>query len=367
MRSERYSLTKVYNFNPGPAILPRPVLEKAQAELLDYQGTGMSILEMSHRSREYEAINAQAEERIKSILDLGEDYRVLFIQGGASTQFAMVPLNFLSQEQTADYVLTGTWSEKARDEAMKVGNVHTAGSTQAERYCRIPSATELELSSAPAYVHITSNNTLWGTQWHTFPDVGDRRLVADMSSDILSRPFDASKFSLIYAGAQKNMGAAGVTVVITRTDWLTEVPKSLPTMLRYTTYAKNNSLYNTPPVFAVYLLNLVLEWIQASGGLEALGERNQRKAEIIYEVLDASNGYYQGHAAPDSRSWMNMVFRLPSEKLDREFIQRATDAGFVGLAGHRSVGGVRVSLYNAMGPEGCEALAQFMREFANKH
>ncbi len=322
---------------------------------------------MSHRSAEYEAINAQAESRIKSILGLGEDYRVLLIQGGASTQFSMVPMNFLAPDKTADYILTGTWSEKAHDEAVKVGNVHITATTQPERYCRIPSPDEIELSHSPSYVHITSNNTLWGTQWHEIPDVGDLPLVADMSSDIMSRPFDASRFALIYAGAQKNMGAAGVTVVITRTDWLHSAPKSLPTMLRYATYAKNNSLYNTPPVFAVYLMNLVLGWIQDIGELSALGERNRRKAEIVYGAVDASDGFYRGHAAQDSRSRMNVVFRLPDEDQDKRFAREATEAGFVGLAGHRSVGGIRVSLYNAMDTEGCEALAGFMGEYSRKN
>ncbi|MDQ3855201.1 MAG: 3-phosphoserine/phosphohydroxythreonine transaminase, partial [Chloroflexota bacterium] len=234
-----------------------------QTELLDYWGTGMSILEMSHRSKEYEAVNSSAEERLKTLLGLGDDYRVLFLQGGASLQFAMVPMNYLPPGGVADYILTGSWSEKARDEAVRLGNVHVAASTEGEQYCRIPAAEELELSDDPAYVHLTSNNTIYGTQWDEWPYVGDRPLVADMSSDILSRPLDAQRFALIYAGAQKNLGPAGVTVVIVRSDWLRSAPESVPTMLRYTTHAKASSLYNTPPVFAVYALELVLEWLQA--------------------------------------------------------------------------------------------------------
>lgn len=355
-----------HNFNPGPATLPREVLEQAREELLDYVGTGISILETSHRSREYEAINAEAEARVKRLLGLGDDYRVLFLQGGASLQFAMVPLNFLPAGATADYILTGVWSEKASAEAALIGRVHVAGSTREERYCLIPRAGELAFSEAPAYVHLTSNNTIYGTQWHAWPDVGDRPLVADMSSDIMSRPLQANRFALIYAGAQKNLGPAGVTVVIARAAWLEGTPKTIPTILRYATHARNDSLYNTPPVFAVYLLNLTLGWIEAGGGLGPLAERNRRKARTLYDAIDASGGFYRGHAAPDSRSLMNVTFRLRDEALERAFLTEAAAAGFVGLAGHRSVGGVRASLYNAMSLEGCAALAAFMADFARR-
>lgn len=356
----------VYNFNPGPAILPRPVLEQAQAELLDYNGTGMSIMEMSHRAEEYEAINAGAQARLKRLLGLDDDYSVLFVQGGASQQFAAVPMNFLTEGRTADYILTGTWSEKARDEAVKLGQVHIAASTQAEQYRRIPKLEEIRLSERPAYVHMTSNNTIWGTQWAWWPGVGDAPLVADMSSDILSRPLDASRFGLIYAGAQKNLGPAGVTVVIARTAWLETAPKTVPTILRYATHAKSSSLYNTPPVFAVYLLNLTLGWIEEQG-LDCIDARNREKAQLIYDAIDASGGYYRGHAEPDSRSLMNATFRLPTEEDEKVFVRDATEAGFIGLAGHRSVGGVRVSMYNAMTVEGCAALAGFMADFAQHH
>ena len=362
-------MTKIYNFNPGPAVLPRPVLEQAQQELLDYQGRGMSILEMSHRSKEYEAINAEAEARFKRLLNVGDGYRVLFLQGGASTQFAMVPLNFLPPGAVADYLLTGAWAEKAYEEAARIGQVHIAASTREEQYRRIPRADEIRLSAAPAYVHITSNNTIYGTQWHTWPDVGDRPLVADMSSDIMSRPFDARRFALIYAGAQKNLGPAGVTVVLIREEWLERAASAdtAPTMLRYATHVKHNSLYNTPPVFAVYLTNLVLGWIEASGGLAAMEQRNRQKAQVVYDAIDGSDGFYRGHATPDSRSLMNVTFRLPNEALEKQFLREATDAGMVGLAGHRSVGGVRASIYNAMSLEGCQALASFMAGFARRY
>lgn len=360
-------MTRVYNFNPGPATLPLPVLEKTKEELLNYRGTGMSILETSHRAKEYEAINAEAEARVKRLLGLGEEYRVLFLQGGASLQFAMVPMNYLTAGTTADYILTGSWSEKAREEAAKIGQVHVAASTKAEQYRRIPRPDEIHLTDAPAYVHITSNNTIYGTQWHEFPDLGDAPLFADMSSDFLSRPFDASKFSLIYAGAQKSVGPAGVTLVIIHQSLLEDPPETVPTILNYVTHAKNNSLYNTPPVFAVYMVNLALGWIEELGGLEALGTCNEQKAGGIYAAIDESGGFYQPHAEAGSRSWMNITFRLASEDLEKQFLSEATKEGMIGLKGHRSVGGIRASIYNAMSLEGCNAFASFLREFARKN
>jgi phosphoserine aminotransferase len=360
-------MSKVYNFNAGPAILPQPVLEQAQQELRDYHGRGMSILEMSHRSKEYEAINTEAEAAFKRLLGVGDEYRVLFLQGGASMQFAMLPLNFLPAGATADYIVNGAWGEKALEEGAKLGQARTAANTSAAGFNRVPAAGEIDLSSQPAFVHMTTNETIQGVQWHELPDVGDRPLVADMSSDILSRPLDAHKFALIYAGAQKNLGPAGATVVIVRQSWLDGASKSAPTMLRYATHAKNNSLYNTPPVYAVYLLGLVLEWIEETGGLEQMAKRNQLKATTVYDAIDGSDGFYRGHAVPGSRSQMNITFRLPSEELEKRFVADATAAGMIGLAGHRSVGGIRASLYNAMGQEGAAALASFMGEFARKN
>ncbi|MFN8569948.1 MAG: 3-phosphoserine/phosphohydroxythreonine transaminase [Kouleothrix sp.] len=360
-------MSQVYNFNAGPAILPQPVLEQARHELLDYQGAGMSILEMSHRSKQYEAINSNAEATFKRLLGLGDGYRVLFLQGGASTQFAMLPLNFLPPGGVADYIITGAWGEKAHEEAARLGRANVAASTKASGYTRNPRADEITLTDQAAYVHITSNETIQGVQFASFPDVGERPLVADMSSDILSRPLDASKFALIYAGAQKNLGPAGVTVALIRQSWLDSAAKTAPTMLRYATHAKNNSLYNTPPVFSVYMLGLVLDWIEEHGGLEGMATRNEQKATAIYDAIDQSGGFYRGHAAPADRSRMNITFRLPSEALETQFVAESAAAGMVGLAGHRSVGGIRASIYNAMTITGCLALAAFMREFARKH
>jgi phosphoserine aminotransferase len=359
-------MSNVLNFNAGPAMLPAPVLEQVQAELLDYQGRGMSIMEMSHRSKEYEAINTQAEATIKRLLGLGEGYRVLFLQGGASGQFAMVPLNFLPAHATADYLVMGTWGEKAQEEAATLGKATVAATTRADNYTRVPTADEIKLSPHPAYVHLTSNETIQGVQWPTFPDVGDRHLVADMSSDFLSRPFDASRSSLIYAGAQKNLGPAGVTAVLLRESWLEQASKTLPVVLRYATHVKNNSLYNTPPCFAVYVVNLVLQWLDKQGGLTAIADINARKAKLLYDTIDGSNGFYRGHAVPPSRSRMNITFRLPSETLEKKFITDSQAAGMIGLAGHRSVGGIRASLYNAIPLAACQTLAAFMTDFARR-
>ncbi len=360
-------MSTVYNFNAGPAMLPPPVLERAQAELRDYHGSGMSIMEMSHRGQEYEAINSQAEATFKRLLGVGDGYRVLFLQGGASTQFAMVPLNFLPPGGTADYLMTGAWAEKACGEAANLGQVHIAATTKSDGYRRVPRPDEIQLSPGAAYVHLTANETIQGIQWHTFPDIGDRPLVADMSSDILSRPFDAAKFALVYAGAQKNLGPSGVTAVLLRESWLASANPKVPTMLRYATHVKNNSLYNTPPTFGVYVLNLVLQWIEGQGGLEAMAARNRHKAETVYGAIDRSGGFYRGHAVPESRSWMNVTFRLPSEALEKRFAAEAQAHGMIGLAGHRSVGGVRASLYNAVPSEACQALADFMQDFAGRN
>lgn len=358
---------RIFNFNAGPATLPVEVLQEAQAELLNYGQTGMSVLEISHRSKAYEAINAEAEANMKELLGLGENYRVLFLQGGASTQFAMIPMNFLAPGQVGNYILTGAWSEKALKEAKLVGETHVAATTAEGNHKRIPKQAEIELSENAAYVHITSNNTIFGTQWKEFPNVGNVPLIADMSSDILNRPIDGEKFALIYAGAQKNLGPAGVTVVAIRKDLLENNPKGISAMLRYETHAKNDSMYNTPPVFSVYMLNLVLRWIKGQGGLVAIEKRNIEKAGLIYDVIDNSDGFYKGHADADSRSLMNVTFRLPNEDLEKAFAKEAEQAGLIGLKGHRSVGGLRASIYNAMPVEGCQALKDFMVEFKRKN
>jgi len=360
-------MSTVLNFNAGPSMLPPAVLQQVQAELRDYRGSGMSIMEMSHRSKEYEAINSHAESMFKQLLGVGEGYRVLFIQGGASMAFAQVPMNFLKPGDTADYLITGAWAEKAYQEAATVGSVREAASTKEGGYRCVPRPAEIRLSPNASYVHLTSNETIQGIQWHTYPDVGDRPLVVDMSSDILSRPVDANRFALIYAGAQKNLGPAGVTAVIVRESWLGQASQRIPTMLRYATHAKNNSLYNTPPTFGVYVLDLVLEWISKSGGLEALGERNHSKAELLYEAIDRSKNFYRGHAEPESRSMMNVTFRLPSETLEKQFLAESQKAGMVGLAGHRSVGGIRASIYNAMDVGTCQTLASFMNDFSRRN
>lgn len=355
-----------YNFNAGPAVLPRPVLEEAQRDLLNFGGTGMSVLEISHRSKDFEAVISEAEMLAKELLSIPEGYRVLFLQGGASLQFSMVPLNFLPEGQTADYVLTGSWSEKALDEAEKVGCAHVAASGKAEAYRRIPGAGEISLSENPAYVHITSNNTIYGTQWRSLPSFGAIPIVADMSSDILSRPVSVSGYAIIYAGLQKNAGPAGATMVIIREDWLDRCPKTLPTMLRYDVMAKNNSLYNTPPVFSIYISLLVMRWLKSLGGLSVIAARNEAKAKLIYDAIDGSGGFYIGHAEPDSRSLMNITFRVHDEEAEKAFLAEAKSRGFVGLNGHRSVGGVRASTYNALPIEACEALVGLMEEFKSR-
>jgi phosphoserine aminotransferase len=360
-------MSNVLNFNAGPAALPRPVLQQVQAELLDYQGRGTSIMEMSHRSKEYEAINARAEANLKRLIGIGDGYRALFVHGGASTQFATVPMNFLSTGGTADYLVTGAWGEKAIEEVAPFGQAHLAASTKEGGYRRVPAPSEIKLSPGASYVHLTSNETIQGVQYLEFPDLGDAPLVADMSSDILSRPIDAGRFSLIYAGAQKNLGPSGLAVVLLRESWLERANKGVPTILRYSSQVKNNSLYNTPPMFAVYVLDLVLQWLDGLGGVEAIARTNEAKAAALYEAIDGSGGYYKGHAEPGSRSRMNVTFRLPGEDLEKRFVAEAKDAGMVGLAGHRSVGGIRASIYNAIDLETCRSLAAFMGDFARKN
>ncbi|HEU4386765.1 MAG TPA: 3-phosphoserine/phosphohydroxythreonine transaminase, partial [Blastocatellia bacterium] len=337
---------RVFNFSAGPAVLPLPVLEQVQRDLLSLPGVGISILEISHRSKTFEAIIQTAEADLRKLAGIPDNYHVLFLQGGASMQFSMVPMNLLPPEGKADYILTGSWSKKAMKEAQKVGKVNVAGSTESENFARIPTQDELKLDAGAAYVHITTNNTLFGTEWKQDPDVGDVPLVADASSDIFSKPVNVARYGLIYAGAQKNLGPAGATLLIIRDDLLSRSPNNLPTMLDYNTHAKEKSLYNTPATFAIYIIGLVAKWIIEQGGLKEMAKRNEEKAKALYDVLDSSS-FYRGHARPESRSLMNVTFRLPGEDLEKQFVSEATKAGLDGLKGHRSVGGIRASLYNA--------------------
>lgn len=358
---------RAYNFNAGPSALPLAVLEKAQKEFVDFQGTGMSVMELSHRSAAYEEVHNQAIARLRSLLSIPDQYEVLFLQGGASLQFSMIPMNFLSSGQKAGYITTGSWSEKAFKEAELFGEPYHIASSKENHYRDIPALSELTFNEQDAYVHLTSNNTIYGTQWKEFPSTGNIPLMADMSSDILSRPIDISQFGLIYAGAQKNLGPAGVTVVIIHKDLLEKANAEVPTTLKYSTHAKTNSLFHTPPTFGIYMLGEVLRWVEEQGGLDVISQKNEKKANIIYDTIDHSNGFYYGHAEKDSRSLMNITFRLGSEELEKKFLAEAKEAGFVGLNGHRSVGGCRASTYNAVPREACEALCEFMMEFQRKN
>ncbi|UCF92406.1 MAG: 3-phosphoserine/phosphohydroxythreonine transaminase [Desulfobacterales bacterium] len=353
---------RIYNFNPGPAALPLEVLEEAQASFLNYNGCGMSVTEISHRSQDFEDILNDAVVRTKRLLNLDDRFQVLFLQGGASLQFAMIPMNFLADGNSADYVDTGTWSAKAIQEVRIQGRtIRVVASSEDQNYTYIPR--NINFNPDAVYAHITSNNTIKGTQWFEFPDTGGVPLIADMSSDIMSRPFDTTRFGLIYAGAQKNIGPAGVCLVIIRQDMLARIPPNLPSMLSYTTYASRNSLYNTPPCFTIYMLQLVLKWLEETmGGLDKMEALNRKKAQLLYDLLDASP-FYRGTAAPDSRSRMNVTFRLPSEALEARFVQEALQNGLAGLKGHRSVGGCRASLYNATSLAAVEALTDFMVRF----
>ena len=359
-------MNRIYNFSAGPAVLPLPVLEEAQRDLVTLPGVGMSVMEISHRSKTFEGILAQTEADLRALGRVPSNYKVLFLQGGASLQFSMVPLNLLPTDRSADYIITGGWSQKALKEAQRVGAISIAGSTEAEKFSRIPRQDELTLDPNAAYVHMTSNNTLYGTEWASEPEVGAVPLVADASSDIFSRPVDVSKYGLIYAGAQKNLGPSGVTLVIIREDLLARCSKSLHTMLNYAVHAENGSMYNTPPCFGIYLMGLVMKWALAEGGLDAIAARNERKASKLYAEIDRT-GFYRGTADKASRSRMNVTFRLPSEELEKQFVKESAAAGLDGLKGHRSVGGMRASIYNAFPEEGVDALVSFMREFEAKN
>ncbi|MFE3576750.1 3-phosphoserine/phosphohydroxythreonine transaminase [Lysinibacillus sp. NPDC059133] len=358
---------RAYNFNAGPSALPLEVLENAQQQLVNFRDSGMSIMEMSHRSAIFDEVHNEAIALLKKLYAIPENYEVLFLQGGASLQFTMIPMNFLQADQKASYVLSGSWSEKAIKEAKLFGTPVEAASTKENQYRNIPALADIQFNEEDAYVHITSNNTIYGTQWKEFPETGNVPLIADMSSDILSKPVDVSKFGLIYAGAQKNLGPSGVTVVIIRKDLLEKANKNIPTMLKYSTHADSNSLYNTPPTFGIYMLGEVLKWVESKGGVAEIEKHNELKAKVIYDAIDNSNGFYKGHATLESRSLMNITFRVTDEVLEKQFLAEAKAAGFVGLNGHRSVGGCRASTYNAVPLEACEALRDFMVEFQQKH
>jgi len=358
--------SRIHNFNPGPAALPLPVLEEIRNEFLNYKGCGMSVTEISHRSKWFDEIINGAVERTKRLLHMGDDFHVLFIQGGASLQFCMIPMNLSLPGRPVDYINTGTWSTKAIKEAQIQGkDVRVIASSEDANFSYIPK--DYSVDPDAAYLHFTSNNTIKGTQWSTFPDAGDVPLISDMSSDIMSRPFDVRPFGLIYAGAQKNIGPAGAALVIVRKDMLERVPGDIPTMLKYTTFAEKNSLFNTPPCFVIYVISLVLKWLEETiGGLEKMEQINKQKAALLYDLIDQSD-FYRGTAAPDSRSLMNVTFRLPSEDLEARFVEEALKEGLGGLKGHRSVGGCRASIYNAVSLEAVTALRDFMVEFERKN
>jgi phosphoserine aminotransferase len=360
---------RVYNFSPGPAMLPLPALEEAQRDLLALPGVGMSILEISHRSKTFAQIIEQAEANLRRLLAIPEGYRVLFLQGGAQMQFAMVPLNLLrGTGKAADYILTGSWGNKAIKEAKTQGTVRVAWDGESTNYDRVPQQAQLELGSDAAYVHITSNETIQGVQFPTEPDVGDVPLVCDASSDFLCRPVPIERYGILYACAQKNVGPAGVTVVIIRDDLLERAPDDLPSMLNYKVLAEGKSLLNTPPVFAVYMAKLVTDWLlKEIGGLEKMAAINKQKVKLVYDAISQSNGFYDGHAQPGSRSIMNVAFRLADSTLDEPFLKQAEQRGLAALKGHRSVGGCRASIYNAMPPEGVQLLHDFMLEFCEKN
>jgi phosphoserine aminotransferase len=357
---------RIYNFSAGPAVLPLPVLEEAQRDMLTLPGIGMSVMEISHRSKTFAEIIGRADSGIRELMRVPDNYHVLFLQGGASLQFSMVPMNFLPQDGSADYIITGSWGKKALKEARRSGAVNVAATMADGGFTRVPGQDELNLDPKAAYVHITTNETIEGVEWKQGPEVGDVPLVADASSDILSHAIPIEKYALIYAGAQKNMGPSGVTLVIIRDDLLERIPDSLHTMLDYRTHVENKSLYNTPNTWGIYIISLVCLWLREKGGLAAMQRENEEKAALLYDAIDATD-YYRGHADADSRSIMNVTFRLPSEELEKKFALEATAQGLDGLKGHRSVGGIRASIYNAFPLEGVAALLSFMKEFEKKN
>ena len=357
---------RIFNFSAGPSMLPVPVLEKAQKDILNYNNSGMSVMEMSHRSKVYDAIIKNAENLLREVMNIPNNYKVLFLQGGASMQFANVPMNLLKTGK-ADYIVTGQFSGKAYKESLKYGNINLAATTKEENFTRIPTQKELNLDPDADYVHICFNNTIFGTKWYYIPETGNVPLVADMSSCILSEPIDVSKFGLIYAGAQKNVAPAGLTIVIVREDLLRDdLPSFVPTMCNYKTMADNGSMYNTPPCYPIYICMLVLEWIKELGGLTVMQDMNKKKAQLLYDYLETSK-MFKNPVSPESRSMMNVTFRTGNEELDAKFIKESAEAGMSNLKGHRSVGGMRASIYNAMPYEGVETLVNFMKKFEQEN
>ncbi len=356
---------RIYNFNAGPAVLPEEVLKEAQENLFTLPGVGMSVLEISHRSATFDKIIGEAKEDLKSLLGIPDNYHILFLQGGASTQFAMVPMNLMPPNNKADYLVTGSWSKKAVKEAKRVGEVNIAASSEETGFDRIPA--EFNFSPDASYVHFTSNNTIYGTQWKSEPEAGDVPLVCDASSDILHKKIDVNKYGIIYAGAQKNMGPSGVTFVIIRDDLLQRSPGSLFTMLNYNIHTEKNSMFNTPPVFGVYMIGLVAKWLKNMGGLDTMYSVNKEKADLLYNCIDESDGFYKGHAQKDSRSVMNVTFNLTSEELEKKLIAEALENGFGGVKGHRSIGGLRASIYNACPKVAVDELVKFMKDFQQRN
>ena len=353
---------RIFNFSAGPAVLPVPVLEEAQRDMVSLPGVGMSVMEISHRSKAFDEIIGRTEASLRELLGISNNYHVLFLQGGASLQFSMVPMNFLPADRSADYVITGSWGKKALKEAKKLGSVNVVATMADGGFTRVPSREEMSLNSHAAYVHITSNETIEGVEWKREPVVGDVPLVSDASSNILSREIDVDKYALIYAGAQKNMGPSGVTLVILRDDLLQRIPENMPTMLDYRIHVENKSLYNTPNTWGIYIMDLVCKWLKEKGGIAAMERENEQKAQLLYDAIDATD-FYRGHADIDCRSNMNVTFRLPADELDKKFVTEATSQGLDGLKGHRSVGGIRASIYNAFPRAGVEALVSFMKDF----
>jgi phosphoserine aminotransferase len=360
-------MKRAINFNAGPAAIPQEVLEKAQADMLDWKGTGMSVMEVSHRSKEYEELHNHAQASFKEIAGMGDEWKVIFLQGGASTQFALIPMNFLPEGGSADYLVTGHWSKTAVKEAKRFGKINTISSEKDGVFRSILKPGDIKVDQSSAYVHMTSNNTIFGTQWQDWPDVGSVPLVADMSSDIFSRPFPADRFSLVYAGAQKNLGPSGVVAMAVKEGFLAKAKEDLPSMFSYKVQQANNSLYNTPPCFSIYILDLTLDWIKKQGGLQGMQKVNEEKARILYEAIDSSGGYYDNPVEKASRSKMNVVFRLKSEELEEKFVKEAKAAGIIGVKGHRSVGGIRFSIYNANLVPNVQKSVDFMKDFQKRN